>query len=564
MDAGWWYAVALAVVLALGAAALGMAQQRYKDHPRTPHLLGIGMAVCIFAAVAIIGMVVLGALGMGVVRSITIPAGAAILAFGLFWPQIERYAGYRPHEAPTLVPTASSTASSAPVSVPEQGALSVTSAMGREKRPDRAYFATHLETGKMLLHDATNPEPFGGPPSHTLADQAYGTWTVYNDAARPAINVHLSFAYQWQRMGHTEALSVDRTVGITIPRIDGKSRSVIRIVNFTSEHVLHISPAANCAFEAPGDTSQRPCILQGANPARRENILTLFPAAHKDQHAREPSGIIESGPAPSDTATATFRNVRTGETHSVSALSIANDQEQTEYLLNLIDLYAQSRNTERGWLSTLLDPATRIGAPFPPRDKQYDYPRAINLLGERGLVRILDSRKREYVDMIGLSIHEDFEFERLNRLAKNATTPPTPAPRAASPEMLRETALTLATEVLAFLAERWRSHPYYGRTGDELGAVSRGDIDYLLTSTMIKGTEHANAQTHDVGTFALYREKYHDRVEAVISMLLSEYGDDGNSSLGRLLKETPRTPKGIRAKVERLRALAGGEGTDNA
>ncbi|GEM_PF-5576904 len=292
MDAGWWYAIALAVVLALGAAALGMAQQKYKDHPRTPHLLGIGMAVCIFAAVAIIGMVVLGALGMGVVRSITIPAGAAVLAFGLFWPQIERYAGYRPNEAPTPVPTAVSSVS-APV--PEQGALSVTSAMGREKRPDRAYFAARLETGNMWLADATNPEPIGGPPTHTLADQAYGTWTVFNDAARAAINVHLSFAYQWQRMGHTEPLSLGRTVGITIPRIDGKSRVLIRIVNFTSEYVLLISPEANCAFEAPGDTSRRPCILQGANPARRENILTLFPGA---QGAREPSAIMESAPAP--------------------------------------------------------------------------------------------------------------------------------------------------------------------------------------------------------------------------------------------------------------------------
>lgn len=522
---------AISIALGILAAALTMVQSRWPEHPRVRHLCGIGAVVSTVFAAAIIVMAVLGAVGMNRVQSIGMPIGAAIFLVAAFWPLIDRTAGYRSGSAPRPVAVASEVPpSSKPRELGTDPAFSVTGTIGRDIRPDRAYFAARMDNGTMWLEDATNPEPFGGPPSHTLADQAYGTWTLHNDAATPALNVTLSFAYQWQRMGQTETLSLGRTAAITIPRIEGHRHVVVRIANFTSEYVLHISPAENCTFEAPGDPSQRPCIVQGANPGRRENVLTLFPAARKDPHPAKSAGVIESAPARGDVATATVRHVRTGETHTVSSLGVASDQEQTEYLLNLIDLYARSRGTERGWLSALLDPATRIGAPFPPRDKQYDYPRAIKLLAERGLVRILQTRKREYVDMIGLSIHEDFEFERLNRLATSAVVSTSPTAGAASvadapnekPRLLK--LARLMREFVANFRKRSPAPPPPRPT------VDPDDQDYddkaRIVSDLLRNQAESDYNNYHAAMGLWFFNRFHEEISALRSHLAPTAGAD--------------------------------------
>lgn len=97
---GLEFAVSIAFTFLAGCLAL--TQKRLENHPRAQHWSGVGAVAMFFAAICVLGIWALGAMGMGAVQRIGLPLGALIFLFALFYPAIERYAGFNPPEpAPT-------------------------------------------------------------------------------------------------------------------------------------------------------------------------------------------------------------------------------------------------------------------------------------------------------------------------------------------------------------------------------------------------------------------------------------------------------------------------------
>ena len=263
--------VALTLFLALVGLLASAAIARWNDSPRARHIFGIAAFALAFAAVAVVAMWALGALGMTKVQSIGMPVGAAIFFFSLLWPQIERFGGFRPQ---------------APVEAPQQGpmptasSLSITCEMGRQKKPDLFYIAWP-SNGRLLLHFVDLPYQHGvAVETPNLDDAKYGTCTLYNDGANPILRVALPFAYSWVPYGQTTDVLLDQTERLTIPRIESQRHVVIRILNGAADRMLILTPAPQCSFENPGDSTRHECGLQNADISRRENWLNLFPGGH--------------------------------------------------------------------------------------------------------------------------------------------------------------------------------------------------------------------------------------------------------------------------------------------
>lgn len=98
----------LGVFFFAATCGLAMMYYRWERHDAVKHLSGVGAIVCFTVVISIALMLLLGFLGMTRVQAIGVPLGLCIAALTGFWPEIDRFAGYRPNGGvtPSPIPTA--------------------------------------------------------------------------------------------------------------------------------------------------------------------------------------------------------------------------------------------------------------------------------------------------------------------------------------------------------------------------------------------------------------------------------------------------------------------------